>query len=172
MGWYTEIHVNCRIDKEDTPANVIKILKYLFDNPNYEKISLEELTLPEHNFFREERWKQIGHSCGGEDSICNMMKETGGSYYIISHSDIRKPLCEIEYFFDWIKPYVFLSSYNSRTFIGYYLNEEYSDPSPVFIEKDREGNRRLLSTPSERYFEQEYTNLIEDHKNGYYRQHY
>jgi len=137
MGMYTEIYVRCHF-KKDLPEEVLLILNDLFNDEN---LVVENL-LPDHPFFKCERWGLIGSWSSYYHipfSLSKLWKdEIDSSYYLISRSDLKNYDNEIEKFFDWIMPYI---DADDGDFIGYKLYEEDREPTLIFYHKpDEEEN--------------------------------
>lgn len=129
MGMYTELNI-CFDLAEDTPKNVIAIMKYLIrgTDTNY--------ALPEHDFFKCDRWRFIA-TCGSY--YFQGLTKSSIEYDDISHTwkiNIRANLknynMEIEKFLDWIAPYI-----AEDGFFGYTRYEEFEDPTLIYKENGK-----------------------------------
>lgn len=123
MGMYTEIYI-CSELKEETP---IDIFKYLFSDGKEPDI------LPEHPFFKCDRWRIIG-KCSSHYHVpysTNDLRydETAKQYFLVSRSDLKNYDYEIEQFFDWAMP--FFRKYEGG-FIGYSRYKESDEPRLYF----------------------------------------
>lgn len=98
MGTYTELIIKCLI-KLDIPIEIHQILDFLFNSS-----SILPRNLPDHDFFRCPRWKDIGR--------CNSYYHIPRTFsyfetpYLFSRSDLKNYDNEIEKFLDWIDSYV------------------------------------------------------------------
>ncbi len=140
MGMYTELYLGIDL-KPETPPRVIEILKAMID------LTAENMTdLPEHPFFKTERW----HWC----------LKSGGSYYfdaqphcLFEYDDITKGwhltfgtniknyTREWESFVDWIAPWI----NEEDGHIGHYRYEEDDMPTLLYA---RKGVVHWLALPS------------------------
>jgi len=140
MGMYTEIVVKIEINKVNVGEQAFSILEAMF-NPN-SCIDLDELELPNHSFFRCDRWQLIGNS----SSFYHHPHVVGDWYYpryetlsndtdiyIFSRSDLKNYNSEIEQFFDWLDCLMLNNS--NGDFIGYSLYEEETTPT-IFRYRD------------------------------------
>ena len=118
MGMYTQLVINTKI-RDDISNEIINILAFLFNGEE-----LNEDIIPEHKFFKCQRWELIGR-CGYILSATSQYK--GG--YLFSKSELKNYNNEIELFIDWLKPYI--CEYSDE-FIGYWLYEEYDKPELIF----------------------------------------
>jgi len=99
MGYYTELVLKANV-KRELPANVESVLRQLFnDGP---EIVTEDL--PNHQFFRCQRWSLIGASNSFYHVPWTSSKYQGR--YIFSRSDMKNYENEIEKFIDWLSPYL------------------------------------------------------------------
>lgn len=119
--------------KKDTPENVINILKYLTDEPEYDTEYAGEL--PEHPFFKTDRWKWI-FKCDSYYfpgiSMCQFVHDEffPGTYYLTSRSNLKNYDNEIGKFLHWIKPYCD----GSHGFMGYKMYEEFDEPTLIYYD--------------------------------------
>lgn len=128
MGMYTELVLKCMV-KQDRPEIVHKVLSYMFpqdlDRPD---------ELPEHEFFKTERWYLIGGS-----SSCYHIPSPSAYYdgrYLFSRSDLKNYGNEISLFLDWLNPY--LDNYPGEC-IGWVWYEEDHEPQLIYAKmKDSE----------------------------------
>lgn len=129
MGMYTEIYLSVSL-KEDTPSNIIDVLKYMFSD----KCDNQPKDLPKHEFFILPRWEMIGRgsSCYFVPRPTSAMWEEyySDGWYITSRSDLKNYSGEVEAFFDFLMPYV---DAHEGEFIGYSRYEE--DDTPAIILK-------------------------------------
>lgn len=128
MGMYTEVYICSKLTK-DVPMD---ILKYLFTD-NFKLPIPEDLKLPDHPFFKVERWFQIGHCCSyyhiPYPTSDLRFDETSKNWYLVSRSDIKNYDNQIELFFDWVMPYL---DKCEGEFIGYSRYEEFDEPKLYF----------------------------------------
>lgn len=132
MGMYTELLIKVDIFR-DLPENVKFILNFLF-NPESENDIWDknmnirsDIDIPDHKFFKSERWTQIGrcNSFYHIPACCNHYEEG----YLFSRSDLKNYDNEIEYFLDWINPYIDLPE---GRFIGWIWYEEFKKPEFIY----------------------------------------
>ena len=121
MGMYTELVLKCEV-KSDCPSLVKDILNYLFNDKEKPK------ELPEHNFFKCERWASIGHCSSFYHVPFALSKFEEG--YIFSRSDLKNYDNEIDLFIDWLKPY--LDEFE-RNCIGWSWYEESEVPTLIIM---------------------------------------
>lgn len=124
MGMYTELLLKCCI-KEQIPSEVIHILNYMFKDTS--TIQIEELTLPNHAFFRCSAWNFIGSSSSFYHIPCSSNYFDKG--YLFSRSDLKNYGNEIGLFLDWIDEYV---DEPTGKCIGWTWHEEYNEPTLVY----------------------------------------
>lgn len=128
MGMYTELFVKVAL-KEDTPESIINIIQYL--------VGGVELTadVGEHLLFTKPRWEFVLCSASyyHQPFTTTNFKydDIAKQWYLCSRSDLKDYDGEIEAFFDWLSPYVETSA--DKTFIGYSLYEEDSEPKLYFV---------------------------------------
>ncbi len=121
MGMYTELVIKCAL-KRSLPDDANNVLKYLFGDADESPINL-----PEHNFFKRERWKAIGRSNSYYHipGCCNFYD----GYYLFSRSDLKDYDQEIENFLDWIDPYI---TGKKGGFIGWEWHEGWHQPDFIY----------------------------------------
>lgn len=117
---YTEFFFRAEL-KEDTPIGVINFLNQWF---NGEHIQLQ---IPEHEFFERDRWEALlaGGSAYFPGEPRSSFHKPYRQWEIGIHSNLKNYGQEIDYFLDWIDPYVHASR---GTFLGYSLYEESDQP--------------------------------------------
>lgn len=129
MGMYTELHLAVEL-KEDTPEDVMNILKYM-----PERGEKEAIPVPDHPLFKTERWSGMLNSGSCSFPVtCSRLTERKASYSpatLLAHFNIKNYSGEIEAFLDWIMPHID-ASYGQ--FIGYRMYEE--DEHPTILYKD------------------------------------
>ena len=107
MGMYTEFIFGCELE-DNTPEEVINILKYLCGKVNDEPVITDELR---HPFFDCERWRYI-FSCSSYYFGVNRAfseiwyDDISEAWHISTRSNLKNYGSEIEQFCDWIKPFV------------------------------------------------------------------
>ena len=103
MGMYTELIFE-GLTKENIPHDIEKIMGYFFGDASLPTI------VPEHPFFKTERWKQIGHtsSCNHFPLAFRYMEfwTIQNKYILFLRCDLKNYNTEIEQFMDWITPYM------------------------------------------------------------------
>jgi len=122
MGMYTELVLKIDI-KRNLPDQVYKVLEYLFTESDIPS----ELDIPEHEFFKCTRWKDIGSS----NSYYHIPK-TFNYYdreYLFSRSDLKNYEDEIDKFIDWINPYI---NCCEGKCIGWHWYEGSDSPTLIF----------------------------------------
>lgn len=128
MGMYTEL-VCAMTLKKDIPKDVLEILEYMIDN--------EDKTCPptpKHNFFDTSRWYWMLHSdscyfSGDSDSTLRYDDDTE-DYYLTVRCNIKNYGCEIEYFLEWLTPYIDM---NDNEFLGYKRYEQNDSPTLLYF---------------------------------------
>lgn len=130
MGMYTELNLAIEI-KDD--KNVIDILNNMLDVSR----DLEISKIPNDKFFRTERWGYM-LNCdsfyfpGQTDSklVCHKLPYRDKPLYFLNvRCNLKNYSNEIEYFLDWIQPYIL-----TRGFLGYMRYEEAYDPTLIYNE--------------------------------------
>jgi len=127
MGMYTELHFNTEL-KEDTPKEVIDILKYMVsDNPPDKPPKL-----PKHELFETPRWEIMlrcdSYYFDADTHSTLRFDDIGGSHYLCIRTNLKNYDSEIEKFIDWIDPY---SDSYIGDFMGFYRYEETEDPTII-----------------------------------------
>lgn len=127
MGMYTEIFINCEIERSSSPQ-ILNVLRYMFGDG--EKPSKEELPL--HALFMCDRWECIGKMSSYyfvPEAVSKFHDDWQGGKFIVSRSDLKNYDSEIEKFFEWIMPYI---DAPDGQFIGYSRYEEDDVPKLYF----------------------------------------
>ena len=124
MGMYTELVLAVEF-RSDTPAYVFDMLKIMIDDRGVP----ETILLPDHPLFKTDRWAYMLRC----DSACF----PGESYVKLDESRMFTELTlrcslknydsEIEWFLDFIKPYLQTNGY-----LGYMRYEEYDYPTLIY----------------------------------------
>lgn len=130
---YTELLIKSDIIRE-LPENVKYILDFLF-NPSSNidiwdenmKIKLD-ISLPDHEFFKCERWDQIGR-CNSYYHIPASCNFFDGSY-LFSRSDLKDYDNEINFFIDWVMPYL---EEEEGKLLGWKWYEEWNEPEFIYM---------------------------------------
>lgn len=122
MGMYTELVVKCNL-QDNLPEEVENVLQYLFNR----KTNIPK-EVPKHPFFSCPRWTMIG-SCSSYYHVPFALSKYEEGY-IFSRSDLKEYDNEIEYFFDWIRPYI--ETYGTKICIGWSWYEEDDKPTLIF----------------------------------------
>jgi hypothetical protein len=129
MGMYTEIYINVDL-KEDTPNNVIEVLKAMCHMEERDEKVLE--TYPH-------RWDCLFSSMSYYTPNTHCRSLTYDSialrWSLLGKGDIKNYEQEIEKFFEWIIPYV--DGYPGD-FIGYSRYEEDQKPTLIFLPEDED----------------------------------
>jgi hypothetical protein len=123
MGMYTELNIGVRF-KQDTPDNIINIIKHMIDN-NINAITTD------HPLFSSPRWR-IMLTCysyyfdGRADSNLRY-DEIDESYHLNVRCNLKNYDNEIELFLDFIRPYL-----ETEGFLGYMRYEENENPTLIY----------------------------------------
>lgn len=131
MGMYTEFVMAAKL-KKDTPKTVIDILEFMMRDREDPPIDL-----PDHPLFQTERWGIMlccdsAYFAGDTHSMLSKRKyDFGVEYTLTIRCNLKNYDSEIEWFLDWISPYID-STYDG--FIGYMLYEEYDDPTLIYFD--------------------------------------
>ena len=132
MGMYTEIYVKSTF-KENLPKDVADIIEYMLGMGD---IEVEDLKLPDHELFKTQRWDTMLRSASYYHIPYVLNKftynEISDNYFLIARSDFKNYNGEVNKFFDWLKPY--LEKEFDKTFIGYSLYEEATEPTLYYLE--------------------------------------
>ena len=126
MGMYTAFHFFARL-QENLPKDVVDILTFLIEGNTF-LIPLT-LSIPDHPFFKCERWRFIADADNSSFS-CDTITING---------DLKNYDHEIQHFIDWISKYIYRSEYYDRfakretKFAGYYLYEEDREPTLIYV---------------------------------------
>jgi len=120
MGDYTELVFKAEINK-DIPKDVYGVLDFLFNNaetPN---------TLPNHVFFKCDRWEMIGRCCSAYHVPWPSSRYEEN--IIFSRSDLKNYDGEIDSFLAWVEPYI--KRYMAECFGWIWYD---ADDSPIMID--------------------------------------
>jgi hypothetical protein len=128
MGMYTEIHFNSEL-REDTPEEVIEILKYMVGD------SEEEPTrLPDHELFKTPRWGIMlrcdSYYFDADTHSTLRYDDISKSYYLCIRSNLKNYDDEIGKFVDWIMPYL---NKHDGEFLGFSRYEENDEPELIYF---------------------------------------
>ena len=121
MGMYTEIYVNVDL-KPDTPDEIINVLRAMCKHDAAAECLKD----------KPGRWSYM--FCSGSyytpDTCCaNLTFDSiSRQYSLLAKGDIKNYNCEIERFFEFIRPWC--ESY----FMGYYRHESDSEPTLVYCD--------------------------------------
>ena len=128
---YTEIYI-CSELTQDAPINIFKWM-FGIQGEKFEKYPDPTFELPEHPFFKMDRWRMIGKCCSYYHIpfVTNDLRydDISKSYHLVSRSDLKNYDGEIEAFFDWAMPYF---DKCEGEFIGYSRYEESDEPKLYF----------------------------------------
>jgi hypothetical protein len=127
MGMYTEFHFNSEL-KPDTPTEVMDILEFMLKEKN------EPPKLPEHEFFKCERWEML-FTCDSAYFDSRMHSQLVKHDILGTTLNIRSNLKnydqEIQKFISWVTPYL---NKHSGEFLGFYRYEESERPTLIYYE--------------------------------------
>lgn len=137
MGMYTEFVFASELKKE-TPEEIINILKDMVNGNSYNTYSI-----PNHEFFKCDRWKCLftGDSYyfdGGTMSKITYDDITK-TYFLTVRSNLKNYDSEIERFLDFIYPYLD-EKYDTSDFLGYYRYEENREPDLIYYSELNKGS--------------------------------
>lgn len=116
MGMYTELVLKCRMLPK-LPEDVKAILDFLFSGKERPD------KLPEHEFFKCQRWDMIGR-CWSFYHIPDNYNFYDGKY-LFSRSDLKDYEYETEKFLDWVNNYL---DAGQGLCIGWRWYEEWDEP--------------------------------------------
>lgn len=126
MGNYTELVFKAEV-KKDLPKEVLDILNCLFNGAS--DIPKPEV-LPDHEFFKTERWHLIGRGCSAYHVPWASSCFQEG--HVFSRSDIKNYDSEIEKFIDWVTPY--LKYCDVGDCIGYKWYCQDTEPELIYVQ--------------------------------------
>lgn len=131
MGSYTQFHAEIPLRK-DTPDDVVLLISHaVYDDDfctfytEYPKECQHPLILPDHPFFKTDRWGYIFSRYQFDLNDYGKAKFTrskSGYYDLTIHCNINYGFHEIHEFIEWIKPYV--AGRKKKQYIGWWLNED------------------------------------------------
>lgn len=134
MGMYTEINI-CFDLIENAPKDVVAILHYLID-----RTTIPFIPLPEHDFFKCDRWDMIACSDSyyfdGSTNRKIVFDDISKTWKINIRANLKNYDSEIEKFLDWLEPYI-----DTKGFIGYTRYEESEDPTLIYNDFD---NKKII----------------------------
>lgn len=142
MGMYTSLHLAVNL-KKDTPEEVVNILKFLVnrDSPPPE-------ALPDHPFFRAERWGMVlscdSYYFSGTQFGVLEWDEILDAYTLTTLSNMKNYGDEIFLFLDWLHPY--LDAFPGD-FLGYTQYEECPEPELLFYATGEENGMIYMNQP-------------------------
>lgn len=130
MGNYTQFHANIPLRK-DTPDDIVLLIHHAIYDPGFgvywnhilRTDSLHTITLPDHPFFKTERWEGIfmGPNFHHEHGAKFILTKSG--YYDLEiHCDINYGVEEVCQFIDWITPYV--AGRKRKQYIGWWQQDD------------------------------------------------
>ena len=130
MGMYTDFCFDVNI-KKDVPDDVVAMLNQMRD---FDHIDLFDKVVPDHQYFKCDRWVQIGHCSSAyfpaEPRFIFEKKSYSDDYVLNLRCNLKNYDEEIEHFINWIKPYV--DAYPGE-FLGFYRYEEAECPTLVYM---------------------------------------
>jgi len=123
---YTELLLNAKL-VSDVPTDVLAVFEHLFNG------GAQPAALPDHPFFRADRWNLIGR-CSSHyfqpHSTSNMrFNDTAQQWFILSRSDLKNYEDEIDLFMQWAMPYL---DESEGQFVAYSRYEEDNEPKLYF----------------------------------------
>lgn len=125
MGMYTELRFAAKL-KEDTPEEVINILRYMVEEG-------EGLThpIPDHPLFHTSRWSWMLRSDSYYFSATthSSFVQDYRSWYLTVQCNLKNYDREIEKFVSWIMPYV---ADPPGTYLGHSRYEEVDEPTLIY----------------------------------------
>ena len=134
MGNYTELYLSCRL-KEGLSKEVVDVLDYLFNKDTNEELPEAPEELPDHAFFKCERWECIGNSSSHyfvPFATSNLkFNNISNCFSLTTRSDLKNYNQEIEKFLNWISEYIEYSYIDNEHF-GHFRNEIDKIPTLIF----------------------------------------
>lgn len=123
MGMYSELLIKCDVIRSKDPKTE-EILKFLFSG----EVDMDDQPkdLPDHKFFRCERWFMIGR-CSSCYHIPSALSFYDGTY-LFSRSDLKDYDNEIYLFLDWLYPSI---DEEDDRILGWYWYEESENPTMI-----------------------------------------
>lgn len=124
MGMYTELVLAVEF-RSDTPAYVFDMLKIMIDDRGV----LETILLPDHPLFKTDRWTYMlrcDSACFPGESYVKL-DESGMFTELTLRCNLKNYGSEIEWFLDFIKPYLQTNGY-----LGYMRYELYDLPTLIY----------------------------------------
>lgn len=136
MGMYTELifGANCKADLLNEID--LAVLQYLFNN------GPEPIVLPDHPFFKCDRWKYITKSLSYYFAVRSPYAsikhdKISETWNLSSRANLKNYDSEIEKFLDWIKPKLEQGS-GYRDFYAIVCYEEQDEPTIYYL-KEKES---------------------------------
>lgn len=119
MGNYTQFHASISM-KKDAPVDVVMLIMHQIYTRDYSL--LETITLPDHEFFKQERWDYIFMGPNFEhDHGAKLIRTKSGYYELEIHCDVNYGYDEVTEFVKWIAPWV--AGRKKKKYIGWWKNE-------------------------------------------------
>ena len=127
MGMYTELVLAVEF-RSDTPAYVSDMLKIMIDGRGVP----ETILLPDHPLFKTDRWAYMlrcDSGCFPGESYVKL-DESRRFTELTLRCSLKNYDSEIEWFLDFIKPYLQADGYLG--YLGYMRYEEYDYPTLIY----------------------------------------
>lgn len=124
MGMYTELVLAVEF-RSDTPAYIFDMLKIMIDDHGVP----ERFLLPDHPLFKTDRWTYMlrcDSACFPGESYVKL-DESGMFTELTLRCNLKNYGSEIEWFLDFIKPYLQTNGY-----LGYMRYELYDYPTLIY----------------------------------------
>ncbi len=132
MGHYTEFSFQANLRK-DTPSEVINLLNRVVNERDlgHDKVLFKtsDVFKPEfdHVFFKCDRWYMLFLSTNGCEGMKTTFSKVKNYYELSIHSEFKNYDDEVDYFMDWIKP--FIVGRKKKQYVGYWKSE--SSPTEI-----------------------------------------
>ncbi len=129
MGMYTEFCFAAEL-KPDTPESVLAVLRFMLGEIE------EEPPLPAHPLFLTQRWdwmlRSDSYGFDADTHSVLRLEDVTDTYFLTIRCNLKNYDNEIEWFVDWITPY--LKKFPGD-FLGYQRYEGNEEPMLIYHEK-------------------------------------
>lgn len=132
MGMYTELHFNTEL-REDVPKNVVEVLEYMMHLRK-----MKRFEIPDHPLFKTDRWERMfiqDSYCFKADTHSTLrFDDIANAYILCIRCNLKNYDNEIEWFVNWVMPYL---GEDDGDFLGFHRYEETEEPTLIYMKGDK-----------------------------------